>query len=109
MEDDRNGMWPWKPLSPEDLADMIRNDPNWNNRPVMLGACGTGTTWGKGHGGRAEHEPFAQTLANLLGVPVTAPLGFSRYSAQGGLLGSTPTMTGPVTWPGQWHSFFPMN
>ena len=105
MEDDRNG---YKPLYPADLAKLIQDDPNWNHKPVMLGACNTGQAWENGHGGKSHWDSFAQMLGNLLGVPVTAPLGFARYSASQGLLGSTPTMTGPVNGAGQWRSYYPV-
>jgi RHS repeat-associated protein len=109
MEDDRNGTWNYTPLFPNNLAKLIQSDPNWNHKPVMLGACNTGRSWENGYLGRGKWEPFAQTLANLLGVPVTAPLGFTRYNAQRGVLGSTETARGPVSGPGQWKTFFPAN
>lgn len=46
-------------------------------------------------------------LANLLGVPVTAPLGFTWYDATKGLIGTSETDPGPVSSPGQWKTFFP--
>src|SRR5262249_34345376 len=108
MEDDRKGTWPWKPLWPSDLAKLIQGDPNWKQQPVTLGGCNTGESWEDGHGGRKKWESFAQTLANLLGVPVTAPLGFTRYNAERGLTGTSTTATGPVSTPGQWRTFYPV-
>jgi hypothetical protein len=100
MEDDRNGTWPWRPLFPEGLAKIIKNDPNWKGKPVVLGGCNTGLSWENGHGGKKKWESFAQTLVNLLGVPVTAPLGFTQWNALQGLIGVTATANGPVTGPG---------
>ncbi len=49
--------------TPQDLANMINEDPNFKDQPVYLDSCSTG----KGS------NSFAQQLADLLGVPVTAP------------------------------------
>jgi hypothetical protein len=84
MEDDRNGTWNYTPLFPNNLAKLIQSDPNWNHKPVMLGACNTGRSWENGYLGRGKWEPFAQTLANLLGVPVTAPLGIHKVQCTTG-------------------------
>lgn len=106
MEDDRNG---YRALWPEDLAKIIKNDPAWKGKPVVLGSCNVGNAWPDGHGGRARWDSFAQSLANILGVPVTAPHGFARYDAQKGLLGSTPKMSSPVVPgdPGRWSTAYP--
>jgi RHS repeat-associated protein len=106
MEDDRSG---YRRLYPEDLAKIIKNDPNWRNNPVMLGGCNTGDRWEDGHAARPHWDSFAQTLANLLGVPVTAPLQFTRWNSQQGLIGTSPTIAGPVQYPGQWKTSYPMN
>ncbi|MFE1593270.1 toxin glutamine deamidase domain-containing protein [Nocardia sp. NPDC058705] len=50
-------------LSPEDLAALIRADPRWQNRSIRLLCCETGQ----------GQDPFAQHLANELGVQVWAP------------------------------------
>ena len=51
-------------VTPAELADMIRNDPAWNNQPITLISCDTGSTT----------TGFAAELARLLpGTPVTAP------------------------------------
>ncbi|MFZ6735849.1 RHS repeat-associated core domain-containing protein, partial [Undibacterium sp. Ji42W] len=105
MSDDRNGTSPWKPLWPENLANMIKSDPNWKNRPVKLGSCNTGISWPQGHGGK-NWEPFAQTLAHQLGVPVTAPTGFIYYTPRG-IIGTSATDPGPISSPGQWKTFYP--
>jgi hypothetical protein len=57
-------------LTPNDLADLLENDPNWNQaQPIRLMACETGQ----------DPNGFAQQLADRLGVPVKAPdqLGWS--------------------------------
>jgi hypothetical protein len=50
-------------LSPADLAALIRADPNWTGEPIRLFCCETG---------QGPH-PFAQRLADELGVDVIAP------------------------------------
>ncbi|WP_395103588.1 ADP-ribosyltransferase [Actinomadura sp. SCN-SB] len=69
-------------LSVDDVADLIRNDPNWNGREVMLLSCDTA-------GGA-----FAEQLAARLGVPVTAPHGLAWSDADGNVYASSGT-TGP--------------
>ncbi|WP_344591256.1 hypothetical protein [Actinomadura vinacea] len=54
-------------LSAADVAAVIRHDPEWRARPVFLVSCSTGAD---PEGGI---RPFAAELAELLGVPVTAP------------------------------------
>ena len=56
-------------VSPLALADAIGRDPAWGARPIVLYACNTGNT-------RQGMEPFAQLLADALGVLVLAPDGF---------------------------------
>ncbi|URN07043.1 hypothetical protein LUW74_29425 [Actinomadura madurae] len=58
-------------LSVDDVADLIRNDPNWNGREVMLLSCETGD------------GQFATQLAQRLGVPVTAPNGLAWSDSDG--------------------------
>jgi len=51
-------------ISPSQLGDMIRSDPNYSSgEPVDLYSCNTG----------AGDNSFAQQLANNLGAPVSAP------------------------------------
>ncbi|WP_285693324.1 ADP-ribosyltransferase [Actinomadura sp. NBRC 104412] len=69
-------------LGVDDVADLIRNDPNWNGREVMLLSCDTA-------GGT-----FAEQLAARLGVPVTAPHGLAWSDADGNVYASSGT-TGP--------------
>jgi RHS repeat-associated protein len=74
------------PITPEQLARYIRNDPNWNHKPIELRACSAGQ-----HGWNS----FAQKLANKLGVDVTAPTDILSWDENGktGVLrgGSMPT------------------
>lgn len=57
-------------LYPEGLAKLIKNDPNYKGQDIDLYVCNAGT------GGDYS---FAQKLANLLNVKVTAPNGFYLY------------------------------
>jgi len=60
-----------KDLSPFKLANLIKNDPNYNGEDIDLYVCNAGT------GG---NDSFAQDLSNIMGVTVTAPNGFYLYS-----------------------------
>jgi len=92
--------------TPEELAQVIKNHPNWNNRQVILGACHTGSKFDYNGG-----VPFAQRLANSLGVQVTAPNNFVWYGVDG--------MVGVGSWApllpmldatlGDWKIFKPMS
>ena len=53
-------------IGPLGLAEAISRDPAWGGRPIALYACNTG---------RGE-DPFAQLLADALGVLVLAPDNF---------------------------------
>ncbi|MES9539352.1 ADP-ribosyltransferase [Actinomadura sp. NPDC000600] len=64
-------------LSVDDVADLIRNDPNWDGREVMLLSCETGD------------GQFATQLAQRLGVPVTAPHGLAWSDADGNVYASS--------------------
>jgi RHS repeat-associated protein len=89
-----------KILYPKDLAEIIKNDPNWKGRPILLGACNSGRTPGSGG------PSFAEQLADLLGVDVTAPTDFTWYFPGDGLRGSGPYPNGPPKGqPGTWKSF----
>ena len=99
----------YKRLYPEDLVKLIQNDPNWKNKPIMLGGCNNGEHWEDGRDGNAHWPSFAQMLANLFGVPVTAALQFTRWNSQQGLIGTSPAITGPVQYPGQCKRFYPMH
>jgi RHS repeat-associated protein len=89
-------------LMPRDVADQIRADPNYKKgQPVTLMACSTGL------GG---NKSFAQKLANLLGVPVTAPLGDITIDNHGNTrIGNNPMVPAgesPKGNPG-WNTFMP--
>ncbi|AOI63033.1 peptidoglycan-binding protein LysM [Burkholderia territorii] len=58
-----------KPMSAEDLAEMVRQS-GWDGKsPVILYACGAGT----------RVSPLAQLLANVLGVDVYGASGFVAW------------------------------
>jgi YD repeat-containing protein len=60
-------------LSPKQLAEVIRSDPNYKGEPIRLVSCETG----------CAPNGFAQQLANELGVTVYAPNGSVVFSANG--------------------------
>ncbi|MFB4301422.1 ADP-ribosyltransferase [Actinomadura sp. NTSP31] len=64
-------------LGVDDVADLIRNDPNWNGREVVLLSCRTG------------EGDFAAQLAERLGVPVTAPTGLAWSDSNGNVYSSS--------------------
>ena len=66
-------------LTPEKLAEIIKADPSWKNRPIILGSCNTG-------------YGFAEELAKILRVAVTAPLGFAWFN-YGGVIGVSSLQT----------------
>ena len=51
------------PISAGDLGTMLENDPNYHREPVRLFSCETGQ----------GTDPYAQELADRLGVDVSAP------------------------------------
>ncbi|MES2019200.1 MAG: RHS repeat-associated core domain-containing protein [Pseudomonadota bacterium] len=108
MEDGRNGGH--DPLWPADLAKIIENDKeNWFGQTIVLGACNTGNSWPSGFQNK-NWIPFGQSLANLLGVRVIAPNGFSWYSPTGGMIGSAGPDKGPAKGTtGNWTTFLPQN
>jgi hypothetical protein len=89
------------------LAELVKADPNWNNRPVRLFSCLTG----KGD------RPIARELADHLGVKVTAPADLvwsdptGRYFVAPGVwktVGGTQVMVpGPEVADGGWRTFRP--
>jgi hypothetical protein len=56
----------------QQIAQYIKNDPNWKHQPIDLRSCGAG----KGT------NSFAQQLANALGVNVTAPTNTLFWAPQ---------------------------
>ncbi len=90
-------------LSARDVADIIRSDPNWNGREVLLVSCETG----------AHPDSFASQLSHELGVPVTAPDRLAWTDNQGRIYSAssehgTDGRPSP-TWPpdGGWHTYGP--
>ena len=88
-------------LSLDDVAALIRNDPNWNGREVLLLSCRTGD------------GDFAAELSRRLGVPVLAPNGPAWSDTDGNVFAST-SEPGPdgrprPTWPpnGSWTAHHP--
>src|SRR5476651_1290935 len=72
IEDDRGPNLP--DLTPATLAAEIRANPAWKpgyTKIIRLDSCFTGMTPPEGG------LPFAQILANIMGVPVTAPDNFA--------------------------------
>ncbi|MGH3392958.1 MAG: ADP-ribosyltransferase [Actinomadura sp.] len=92
-----------QPLSVHDVAELIRNDPNWNGREVMLISCETGQ----------GADSFASQLSRELGVPVIAPEGLAWTDNQGRVFASSGTVdadgTRGPTWPpdGGWAAHQP--
>ncbi|WP_344457890.1 ADP-ribosyltransferase, partial [Actinomadura kijaniata] len=88
-------------LTVDEVADLIRNDPNWNGREVMLISCRTGD------------GDFARQLAQRLGVPVTAPHGKAWTDDNGSVYSSSTTTDAgnspQPTWPpdGGWTTHRP--
>jgi hypothetical protein len=91
-------------LSASEMANLVRNDPAWNGRPVFLMSCETGQ----------GNNPVAQQLANQLGVKVRAPTEFAwtdingkPYSTAGTPDPSTGQYIETVPYNGIWKNFRP--
>jgi Tuberculosis necrotizing toxin len=90
-------------LSARDVADIVRSDPNWNGRDLLLVSCETG----------AHSDAFAAQLAHELGVPVIAPDHLAWTDNQGRVYSSSGEhgANGEYrpTWPpdGNWHTYRP--
>jgi len=105
IEDDRNSptIHGGSPLSPEQLAAIIKNDPNYHGQPVILYSCDLG-----GDGGKS----FAQRLAKALGGQAIAPdntlwidhrdKSMSIYPTKPGSKPPEPNTNAP---PGNWVTF----
>ncbi|MFE3446706.1 hypothetical protein ACFXNW_27065, partial [Nocardia sp. NPDC059180] len=90
-------------LTAAELAELVRADPNWNGEPIRLFSCETGQ----------GEDPFAQHLADELGVTVHAPTELAWGYADGTSIVSSAhcdsdTCTQPK-WPpdGIWVRFHP--
>jgi hypothetical protein len=90
-----------------EVAELIRADPHWDNDPVRLMSCETGQ----------GDQPIAQSLANELGVPVTAPTELV-WSGSGGEATVAPAVwrqvdgiwvqvPGDTPADGGWRTFWP--
>ncbi|MFB4317475.1 hypothetical protein [Actinomadura sp. 21ATH] len=92
-------------LTPDDVAALIRNDPDWNGRVVVLYSCHTGSDAGQ--------PPFAALVAQRLGVPVIAPSTLAWHDAAGNLYTTSaerqPDGSWTREWPpnGRWTTFQP--
>jgi hypothetical protein len=90
-------------LNARDVADLIRSDPNWNGREVMLISCETGQ----------GADSFASRLSRELGVSVIAPDGLAWTDNQGRVFSSSGSFdadgTHSPTWPpdGGWNAHNP--
>jgi hypothetical protein len=94
-------------LSSEQLAELIRADPAWQNQPVRLISCDIG----------AGSVPVAQELTRDLGVPVIAPTKLAWTDYTGSVFvdsGQTvinpatgQSITIPANAPGDWEVFSP--
>ncbi|PPK65260.1 hypothetical protein V5P93_003698 [Actinokineospora auranticolor] len=93
------------PLSPRQVADLIRANPDYDGGPVTVLGCGTGST----------RDGFAAQLSRELGTKVTAPTGDSWVDHTGNMFassrehGADPSKPAKPTWPpnGEWHTFSP--
>ena len=74
---------------------------------MTLGGCHNGDAWYYGFQGKSNWQPYAQNLADLLGVPVTASPEYTRWNSERGLTGTSKDINGPVQAPGQWKTFYP--
>lgn len=76
-------------LEPSELAQMLKADPAYKGEPVYLMSCDTGQ----------GVEPFAQKLADEMGVDVTAPtqLGWSGPDGKPFSSSLDPLTGGPTT------------
>jgi hypothetical protein len=84
-------------LTADELADLIRRDPNWDGKPIRLLSCHSGDSG------------LAGKLANELGVPVTAPRGLAWTDSNGRVFASDMRPDGGPGWPpnGGWETHHP--
>lgn len=87
-------------LTPRDLAKIIKNDPQCSGKPVVLYSCNAGT----------GNNSFAQKLANILKVRVSAPDGY--YVPGEDKIYKYPEWLRDLVLPfrdklGRWRSFLP--
>ncbi|MER7016109.1 hypothetical protein ABT324_32175, partial [Saccharopolyspora sp. NPDC000359] len=84
-------------FSPQEFADMLRRDPNWDGKPIRLLSCDAGTSG------------LARDLSRELGVPVTAPRGLAWTDGSGRVFASDMGPDGRPGWPpnGGWDTHHP--
>ncbi|MFF1917890.1 hypothetical protein ACFVYE_41435 [Streptomyces sp. NPDC058239] len=85
-------------VHPTHISDAIRSNPNYDGGPVRLISCHSGYS-----APNSVELPLAQSVANDLGVPVTAPTNKVGTSAEKGL-GQTPEIGDG----GYWRTYLPM-
>lgn len=85
-------------VHPTHISDAIRSNPNYDGGPVRLISCHSGYA-----APNSVELPLAQSVANDLGVPVTAPTNKVGTSAKEGL-SQTPTIGDG----GYWRTYLPM-
>lgn len=78
-------------MSVGQVASKVRGDSNWGMRDVLLLSCNTGVSSGYEH-------PFAQQLANELGVNVYAPNNFIWAWPNGNTVIAPPVSPANATW-----------
>ncbi|MEW2355422.1 hypothetical protein [Spirillospora sp. NPDC029432] len=99
------------PQSVDDIAALIRHDPNWNGRDVFLLSCNTGES--RFLDRLTGHRPFAALLAERLGVTVTAPDDLAFNDHAGNMYTTSARMRPDGTWDvdhpprGRWVAFHP--
>ncbi|GHH46487.1 hypothetical protein GCM10017774_49490 [Lentzea cavernae] len=86
------------PLTPRDVADVIRANPDYRGDPITLVGCESGR----------HQDGFAAQLAQELGVPVTAPNTDAWVDYDGNVFASRQENDRPG-WPpnGEWSTFGP--
>ncbi|MFC7342248.1 hypothetical protein [Saccharopolyspora griseoalba] len=84
-------------FSAKEFADVLRDDPDWDGKPIRLLSCDAGTSG------------LARDLANELGVPVTAPRGLAWTDGSGRVFASDMGPDGRPGWPpnGGWDTHDP--
>ncbi len=87
------------PLTPRDVADIIRANPDYKNDPITLVGCETGR----------RDNGFAAQLAHELGVPVTAPNTHAWVDYDGNVFATNTRENERPGWPpnGEWRTFGP--
>ncbi|MGI5505012.1 scabin-related ADP-ribosyltransferase [Lentzea sp. CA-135723] len=87
------------PLTPRDVADIIRANPDYNGDPITLVGCDTGR----------RDDGFAAQLARELNAPVTAPNTDAWVDYNGNLFATRSDDNGRPGWPpnGEWSTFGP--